>query len=236
MQASSIYNEELTPVTQEHGLLWKREDKFEILGLNGSKARFIYSTLSHNEQRIRREFCNAVAIRNNETSHSFHTQRVCCEHFGFELVNYETMQEYESSPFFKFRQNSSDNGLYFYDEVAKQVANIPTNLDAFFISAGSCQTAFAVMKGFERYGNRPKKIFVIGNKPKPKILFGLGVCYVNRRLYETSDALPPFDLDSKHELEAWRFICSSPLSSFLSPNSLFWVTANYNFLRRLASE
>ena len=121
LQTTEVYNKSVTPVIFNHGIYWKREDHFRILGLNGSKARFIYTTLLHNRQLIVNNYDNTVAISNRPDSHSYYTQNACCKHFGFNFINYTDREQFNHSPYFKFLQNSTENALYYYDEIAYQV-------------------------------------------------------------------------------------------------------------------
>lgn len=223
----------LTPVDSLEDWLFKREDLFTYDCLNGTKARFILDTLSKNREIIRNYFNNTVKLKNNPTSHSYFSNQVICRNLGINLVNLLDREVYFNYLGFPMNQRAPFNELFHYEEVIKQVANIPKNLDNFVISAGSCQTLYAVLKGFLKYQNKPNRIIVIGNKdPNPlctKLISDLQVEFYNRKLREYPLVPCPIELDTVHELQAWSYLHTYiPVEG----SKLFWITGNYNFLRR----
>lgn len=223
----------LTRIDAIDNWLFKREDTFQYKDINGTKTRFILETLTTQQNLIRNFFNNTVKIKNKPDSHSLYTNKVICKELGYRLVNILDPERYQTYLGFPMNQRATFIDYYCYTEVIKQVKNIPNNLDYFVITSGSCQTLYAVLKGFIAFNNIPKNIICIGNKePNPicnNLIKQLNVQYFNRKLKEYSIIDCPIELDSIHELQAWSY-----LHTYIptSGNKLFWITGNYNFLRK----
>ena len=253
---------ELTPVIYEHGFYWKREDFYKFLDLNGSKARFILDTLYRKKDIIKEQYNNTIIVKNKLNSHSLYTQTRITEYLNMNLVNIHEIDSYTGTKElqfykniqrnnkllvfsqnyttgFRFNQKSTDIDKYSYTAIINQVKNIPKDIDYFIISCGSSQTLYGVLWGFIKYGNIPKHIFAIGNKfPNPMIdlaLLGLNCKFTwfDLRQFNNTVLQAPIDLDTQHELRAWSFLITKLYTIIKGKKNLFWVTANYNFLRKL---
>lgn len=223
----SICTTKLTPIESYGDWLFKRGDKF-ILGddgVNGEKLRFILSTLTKKKEYIEKNHNGVVSCLNiKPNTNSSINVNLACDILGLE---YSTSDENG----FLMTQSIDDASFYYYEDVIHQVENIPSDLDLFVISCGSCHTLYAVLCGFERYGNKPKRIVAIGKKKPKTICYPLmeryGVEYYIRKNAQYNHFEPPIELDYRHELHAWCFL-HTHIPYDKDGKNLFWITGNFN--------
>ena len=250
----------LTPIEEYNNMLFKREDLFQRnfkgFKLNGSKLRSILDTLIIKKELIASKYSNCIKIKAEEGSHTLINILYACNQLGITIINTKKIHSpiwidlikdslykeenccYDLAPYFAMNQRYTVPNHFSYTANIEQVSNIPRGLDNIIISYGSSQTLIALLKGIKQYGNIPKRIIAIGNKePNPLVFYeGFPCDHIIRcwKDYDLPKITPPIDLDSRFELNAWRYLQKyETYPEIKNKKNLFWITGNYNFLREV---
>lgn len=242
----------LTPIEFYDGWYWKREDRFTLEGIaniNGSKLRLFHDSLV---SALSNKVIDTVAICKKPKSHTFYTMTHLCKCFNLKLINTDMLQEnYDldsQKNIFCIRHRYDNSSKYNYNSIAYQVNNIPSMVENIIVPCGSGHTLYGILTGLSTYhpvSFQHFRVFAIGNKPFNYLGIskdiatlvmdqGIELLYFNyKRDYQVLrfPSNPPFDLDTHFEFNVWRF-AQRKLLPLLDAKTLFWVTANYNFLHQ----
>lgn len=279
---------ELTPIEEINGVLYKRDDYFKPFSdipINGGKLRQCIQLMFDNYEHIKNECNGTVATAAGIPSPQGLIVTKSAKTFGFKTVlgygnhndekylidkykmvrlaykmgadirvlsklGYDSvlvsklkeLQVQEKFYIVKFGINLNGNPNAIVNSIAKQVQNLPDELDNLVVPVGSAITCSGILKGIEQYGKKIKNIYFVqisGYDRSDTVLSIVPETIINYKFiidktypYSTKvDARPlcGFSMDSIYEAKALVWMMRNV--DYKKEKTLYWIVGNGDLVR-----